>query len=281
MLKKFPLFWLLGTLAALFFVIAMLGSSSFQECTHRCAHAAKEQQSVSSSFFSVINFVLYWTRLNCVSLFITSAHDELLAGFTILLAIVTLALWGSTAQLAEDAKATGARTITTMEDTAKRQLRAYVFPIHSGLSNLVVGGVPAFHVTIKNSGQTPAYRVKHRAAGWITTYPIEGAFPEIPPPGEQMVSTNNLGPGGDQVKNGNCSDVPLTAGTMSDLEKGKSAIYVYGEINFRDAFGKDRWVNYRHMTGGSVGFRRDGFIVHCEDGNETSEDEETGLSPRP
>src|ERR1700730_5419591 len=43
-------------------------------------------------------------------------------------------------------------------------------------------------------------------------------------------------------------------------------------IDFVDAFKKSRWVKYRYMTGGNVGFRSDGKLIICEEGNETSED---------
>jgi hypothetical protein len=42
--------------------------------------------------------------------------------------------------------------------------------------------------------------------------------------------------------------------------------------DFQTAFKKSRWVKYRYMTGGNVGFRSDGKLIICEEGNETSED---------
>ena len=59
------------------------------------------------------------------------------------------------------------------------------------------------------------------------------------------------------------------------------AYYAHGELRFTDAFGKHRWVKYRYMAGGRAGLDPSGFVVTCEEGNETSEDEETGLSPTP
>jgi hypothetical protein len=56
------------------------------------------------------------------------------------------------------------------------------------------------------------------------------------------------------------------------LKAGTAAIYAYGVIDFVDAFKKSRWVKYRYITGGNVGFRSDGKLIICEEGNETSED---------
>jgi hypothetical protein len=40
---------------------------------------------------------------------------------------------------------------------------------------------------------------------------------------------------------------PLTPQEISELRAGKSAVYVYGEIRYRDAFHKDRVTKYRLM----------------------------------
>ena len=37
---------------------------------------------------------------------------------------------------------------------------------------------------------------------------------------------------------------------------GNQAIVVYGEIRYRDAFDRDRFVRYRRFTGGPIGISR-------------------------
>jgi hypothetical protein len=76
--------------------------------------------------FSLVKTALDWTRLTCVGVFIHDTHDEILAAFTVLLAFFTLALWASTSELARDARESAQKTIKTMEDTARKELRAYV-----------------------------------------------------------------------------------------------------------------------------------------------------------
>jgi len=213
--------------------------------------------------------------INEIWCWITSNHDALVVVFTFLIFIVTAALaiytaklWRSTGELVGDAK-----------DTAKRQLRAYVFPINTILTRVAIDQIPEFHVTIKNSGQTPAYRVMHDARVVYGPYPLDPTqmpllFGEI-----ERLSKVNLGPG--ISLNKYAYGITVTAEIWNELQDHKTAYYAYGEIRFDDAFGEHRWIKYLVMVGGQLGIRADGFMGNCSDGNETSEDEETGLSPQP
>jgi hypothetical protein len=242
MLKKSSLFWALGIIAILFFVIAMFGSSDFQNCVSQCAYTAQEQQSTSSRFFSFINTALDWTRLPCVELFITHAHEEILAIFTVLLAFFTLALWASTAEIARDAKATGERTIRTMEDTAKRQLRAYVSAFPSSISSFDKDHFAIASFPIKNSGQTPAYNVTHRARVIVAPYPLEEGytFPQIvgdPRPSLALFPNN-------PITGGKGADGPFTEGQIASIIDGSMRVYIYGEIRYETIFHKNGWSTF-------------------------------------
>ena len=59
-----------------------------------------------------------------------------------------------------------------------------------------------------------------------------------------------------------------TAGAKA-LADGTAAIYVWGLITYKDAFGTDRFTNYRYMIGGNVGVRGV-FLAQCENGNEAN-----------
>jgi hypothetical protein len=56
---------------------------------------------------------------------------------------------------------------------------------------------------------------------------------------------------------------------VARLSNGTLIAFVYGEIRYTDIFGKARWTQYRFMMGGPVGFR-DGQLVGCEEGNEST-----------
>jgi hypothetical protein len=49
----------------------------------------------------------------------------------------------------------------------------------------------------------------------------------------------------------------------------KKYAFVYGEMCYRDVFGKRQQTKYRLMTGGPVGFA-DGGLVGCDEGNEAT-----------
>ena len=153
-MKKLTNPWLLGTIALLLFVISMLGSSSFQECAENCKHATQYQQDSSSPFFSFIRVSLDYTRLTCVGIFIHEDRDEILAAFTVLLAFFTLALWASTSKIAEDAKEAAGNTIRTMEDTARKELRAYM-----AFNTILRRHHDTIWARVENYGQTPARKV--------------------------------------------------------------------------------------------------------------------------
>ena len=59
---------------------------------------------------------------------------------------------------------------------------------------------------------------------------------------------------------------------MDEEKKGTieeaHAIYVYGEIQYKNVFGRRRWTRYRLMMGGPVGIRRGQLAARK--GNETS-----------
>jgi hypothetical protein len=181
--------------------------------------------------------------------------DTLLVIVTFLLFGATIALWWSTRRLVRGA-----------EQTAERQLRAYVFPIEAGLKKLNIGNVPEYRVIIKNTGQTPAYMVRHIDRFAFVEFPLKKPLPEPIVTSENFTRTH-LGPGGTLEKSGaakKCdgTPVPFTDRAHEKITGGKAAFYVYGKIDFVDAF----------MTGGNVEFRSDGKLDICEQGNETSED---------
>jgi hypothetical protein len=167
-------------------------------------------------------------------------------------------------------------TVCVLIWTAKRQLRAYVFPIEAVLKKLYIGEITEYRVVIKNTGQTPAYKLRHIDRFAFVDFPLKEPLPEAIITSENFTRTH-LGPGGTLEKSGAAhrpdgTPVPLTDGALKKIKDGKAAIYTYGKIDFVDAFKRERWVKYRYMIGGNVGFQSDGKLIICEQGNETSED---------
>jgi hypothetical protein len=256
---------------ALFLIfVGWLGYSSPEQLTR---NQDSQTQSETASYKDKYSTALVALSLGFrrIGKFIIDYRDEIVAvgtffvaAFTVVVALATAALYKATRDLVKGA-----------EVTAERQLRAYVFPTQASLKNLNVGDVPEYRVDIQNSGQTPAYKLRHIDRFAFREFPLKGPLPEAT--ASQNFTRTHLGPGRKLQKIGNAqrldgTPLPIPAQAIEGLKAGTAAIYAYGVIDFVDAFKKSRWVKYRYMTGGNVGFRSDGKLIICEEGNETSED---------
>jgi hypothetical protein len=131
--------------------------------------------------------------------------------------------------------------------------------------------VPWVGLHVKNTGQTPAYRV----LSWIQiaviapaverTLTITPAMPRPVGPGSIL----NLGPGGSFSKN-LWFDRPLTVPEIADIANNARAIYVYGRIEYQDAFGKSRFTNFRLRYNGAFPPVPNAIFNFSEGGNEAN-----------
>lgn len=153
-------------------------------------------------------------------------------------------------------------TVSTMKDTAERQLRAYVSVDSAEIIDLAAGLTPAARLIVKNSGQTPAYNLT--GIGGIA---IGESFEKLPPPtGSTAMSKSSLSAGAiaDQLHQ---APQPLTSEAMAALIAGTVILWVYGELHYRDTFDVIRFTKYRFQVGGTAGIRGNRMAI-CEEGNE-------------
>jgi hypothetical protein len=177
-------------------------------------------------------------------------------------------------------------TIFVMVSSSRRQLRAYVggdvgsignvanpipvagqaiTPTGAEITNPTCG--PVAYVQIKNAGQTPAYEVLHWGHICVREYPLTSALPS---PKFIAKNASILGPGIVATKYLFLA-TPLTAQEISDLSVGNVAIYVYGEIRYKDAFGTERFTKYRlmhHVGQGAIGVNTG--LTFADEGNEAN-----------
>jgi hypothetical protein len=166
-------------------------------------------------------------------------------------------------------------TIRAMDNTAERQLRAYVYfedaqREKTGLATLDAEGKGwVVRANFKNYGQTPAYsttigvRISIEAADFDETALnvqniMDGApagytppTPVYMPPGE----TANV-------------EIPWPAlqNHWADFKAGKVAMFLWGRIEYIDAFGKRRWATIRVKN-----THRDGLgFLYCKTGNDAN-----------
>jgi hypothetical protein len=136
----------------------------------------------------------------------------------------------------------------TSLDNGRRQLRAYVFPDQASLLWQGAAKPTVAEIVLKNSGQTPAYRLSTVAMiavsdypprDNLTVHPIPPNHTVIPPAGSYALSV--------------AMEKPLTADQLKAIQKGTQAIYTYGEIAYADAFGECRLTRYQFYYTGSGG----------------------------
>jgi hypothetical protein len=193
-----------------------------------------------------------------------------LAFITLVLAFYTGKLWNATVVLGKDAKETSERqaremrdsleitkksvdaaerTAKIMEDTAERELRAYVCVESStGADSREDPSWPTFIINLKNFGKTPAFDVVTWMGVSVQDYPAT-KFPS--PPDEEPRCRNMLGP---ECKTNVVGSFrrKCTPEEVAAIIGGTKAIYILGRITYRDAFGKDRVTNCQLVWCGPV-----------------------------
>jgi hypothetical protein len=186
--------------------------------------------------------------------------DVVIAIFSILLVFVTVGL-----------VLVGWIQARRMRVTARQQLRAYVFVDNIAVYNVTtplaweVGnnyqptGAEITHsargpfvvMVIKNTGQTPANNVINWGDVILREFPLKGKLPS--PSGKALFVTKSSIPTGGVSTKTLSMPTPLLADEVGDLKRGTKAIYVFGYISYRDAFGRRRKTNYRFMYGAFTG----------------------------
>lgn len=166
-------------------------------------------------------------------------------------------------------------TLNHLRRSTERQFRAYLFLQSGDIFEgsmlappvLTKTGFPWVHISIKNSGQTPAYEVISWLQIAVSTPANENTL-AMPLP-LRRVSANNLGPGSTFTKN-LWFDRPLTPPEIVDIGTGTRGIYLYGRIEYRDAFDVSRFTNFRLRYNGVFPPLPNSIFNFCEGGNDAN-----------
>ena len=117
-----------------------------------------------------------------------------------------------------------------------------------------------YEVKFANSGQTLAYGFRQFTTCTVLDEPVsetkfwigrKGPISRAPLPAGATVSTTGT--------------YPMTAEETTDIRVGRKSFYVYGEIDYTDAFRRQRRVRFRFMHGQH---NRPEDLVYCETGND-------------
>lgn len=187
---------------------------------------------------------------------ITAAATVLLAFLTLTLAGGTIGLWFATRRLVRGA-----------ENTAERQLRAYIFVSDSSR----LGGpspAPEFRIVVKNFGQTPARNGTYWVSSKIDKYNSTAGFDRPKDAGTgrfksgpfhvSTVTGINVEPG----------KLRLEGDRLTDFREGKIAFFVFGELNYTDVFDKYKITKFRLMY--TIGGEPHGKLSNSEEGNKST-----------
>jgi hypothetical protein len=175
--------------------------------------------------------------------FAHEAHEEIIAVATIFIAMFTIILGLFTVNLAGSTDS----LVKSAERTAERQLRAYL-SIEKAIRVDSHSLSPEFLISFKNRGQTPAYSGKN----WVDVKVGERPLTTILVRSDTVALDKfELTPGHEftvhQI-NGEKS-ISISTEQTTEFNDGKIAFYVFGQLDFIDAFGKARWLKFRFRYG--------------------------------
>ncbi len=146
------------------------------------------------------------------------------------------------------------------EDTAKRQLRAYVCMETANLG-FPSKNRPVASIVFRNFGQTPAYEAQSWISIGIDSYPPSVPF-AIQKPGHPSPKST-LGPGAATEFSAPLSR-ELTDAEMMELGTAQLTVYVYGRFTYKDTFRQDRFTYWRLIAGGREGVSKKGITEKGE-----------------
>jgi hypothetical protein len=253
----------LATIAAiLWIVLGMMAIVSFAPTQENHQQNSAEEHKASKCEEegppSLIRTVFCWTGN-----FIDANHDDISAVSTVIIAIFTIILVFATSFLYSATRA----LVREAEDTAERQLRAYVFVCKSSREG-APSPSPEFRIVIKNFGQTPArkgtYWVSSRIAEYSSVTEFDrpndagsGRF-ELAPSDVSTVTGINVEP----------NKLRIEGESLAAFRGNKIAFFVFGEINYTDAFSKIRTTKFRLRY--IAESERYGVLSNAEEGNEST-----------
>jgi hypothetical protein len=222
--------WILVLLLLTFLTLALGISPSFHECVQKEGTANSEEQNeqgIPALFPKVIR-----SYAICSGEFATNKADAIIAAFTIIVALATIFLWDATRDL-----------VRGSEETARRQLRAYMGIEKYTISNVSPDMKTCVDLTVRNYGQTPAYDVDFLVAQEIGN--PNSILADLPQREERLV----IDPGA--TFTATClAEHSLTQAQFDGIKANIAPVIVYGVIKYRDAFGGRQRREFRLQHGG-------------------------------
>jgi hypothetical protein len=122
------------------------------------------------------------------------------------------------------------------KDTAKRQLRAYVYVTPDGLKNLGKDERPQGGVTVHMIGQTPAYDLELLTTIGTLPYPLTKKIEEFTPSRPTELTHSILFPGLTFNNSPTLTYVPTDQQMTVIKQADPVRIFVWGSVTYKDTF---------------------------------------------
>jgi hypothetical protein len=135
--------------------------------------------------------------------------------------------------------------VKVMEQTAQRQLRAYVSVVLDQLvpQNRVTDYRFEIRMKVRNTGQTPAHAVNIRGRLGIFPYPLPDNV-DLAIAAERFDQSGHFNPGQEGAFRARL-DEQISDDEIREIMTGDNRkLYIYGAVFYQDAFGKDHHTNF-------------------------------------
>tara|TARA_E500000305_G_scaffold106506_1_gene105229 strand:+ start:670 stop:1530 length:861 start_codon:yes stop_codon:yes gene_type:complete len=157
-----------------------------------------------------------------------------------------------------------AKAMRATELASERELRAYIGISSYKIENATSGNTPTFHVEFKNFGNTPAFDVRSRTK----VYPLARGKENFSLDASPMHRHGTINPKQESTINTRLPEGLEWELTKVSMRNKVVTLYSYGEIYYRDAFGKERETHYRSFWAiDDVEFENSDIFAICDDGN--------------
>ncbi len=166
--------------------------------------------------------------------FVREYDAEIVAISTLVMAVFTVGLFLSNYLLWKSG-----------ERHSERELRAYVHVTEAGIRNFGSSMPIEANLSVKNFGQTPAYDFCLITGLGIYALPKHDFTPYERTDG--LESKGTLGPG-DSVEAPRVMPKVLTPEIHERILRREIAIFFFGKVDYRDAFGKRRFTSFRFIA---------------------------------
>lgn len=155
--------------------------------------------------------------------------------------------------------------LTLSKDTANRQLRAYLLVKRAKMGLVVVDKNPVARITLINTGQTPAYKLRPAGAFEFAAFPRQEPW-TIPPSGPR-VGRGPLGAGRSFTM---LMTFPyrMPREALTDFQAGTTAFFSFGSIEYEDVFGAVHTTHFRFEYDRNSARGENMQMSICRDGNE-------------